>query len=246
MKIINLHDIHNKIDVLATTFEKIKHDFENEVIKPVLTFCGDFVDNPSDQTKKKKNIEIIRDMIWEMEDLGFKTIATPGNHDVGKSGIFYNNDDKNRFYKLFQLQRGEINYIEHENVYIIALDSTAGSNQTLMAAGRIGKEQLQKFEKVCKDIGYFKKKVVIMHHHAVKRANHLDAKGMELVDAEEYAKVAIRNRILLTLHGHRHSYQGLYRKNGILTYTSGSLKNDSKYSIVEIKENEEIWASNWK
>ena len=26
MKIINLHDIHNKIDVLATTFEKIKND----------------------------------------------------------------------------------------------------------------------------------------------------------------------------------------------------------------------------
>lgn len=246
MKIINLHDIHNRFEVLEKTLHRIEEDYRGENMKPILTFCGDFLNSPEDKHNGKLILEIMRDMIWEMEDKGFQTIVTPGNHDVGSNGIFYSKSDHERFYSIFQLQKDQINYIEQEGIYIIAIDSTADSDTTFMAAGKIGEEQLQELEQLCIRIGKEVPKIVIMHHHPIKRASHLDSKGMELVDAEQYRAIARQNNVILTLHGHRHSYQGLYDGRGILTFTSGRMRNDLKYSVVEIRNQEEVWASYWR
>lgn len=255
IKIVTVTDIHNNcidfdavVDRVIDKTEDFASDgdrsgdlFRHEDLN-LFVITGDIQDDPEAEFEGVLVTEMIGYGIAKLEEAGFSVMVVPGNHDVGRAGIFYSSSAKKFFNQQFCIDEYPY-HIEfpEDGLCVIGVDSTAGSDDTILAAGEITKKQLDRIDQILSETEC-KHKVILMHHHPVKRAQHKDAVGMELVDAAKYQKIARRNGVTVTIHGHRHSYQGLYRKEGILTFTPGKLSGD-KFAMLEIRDNGMIFST---
>ncbi|HOB82979.1 MAG TPA: metallophosphoesterase [Bacteroidales bacterium] len=201
-KIIHLSDLHighedcgNKFRTIIDNIAFLKQPARNYIV--VIT--GDIVDNANDISYTDEAI----DSIHLLEKLGYMVLPVPGNHDYGtgtRGDVKFVEIFKERFYKNTGITYPKVDIIE--GVIFIGLDSTAEElhwYDRFLSEGELGKEQLQKLEKIINDPDINGlKKVVYLHHHP------FDFKlGMQLRDSDELKKL-IENKIDALLFGHYH------------------------------------------
>ena len=256
IKIVAVTDIHNNVKDLEKLVDRVisktedfplvragknDHTFDHSDLN-LFVITGDIQDDPGDKVDSVPVTDHVNEDMIRLDEAGFMCFVVPGNHDVGKKGIFYSEAAKDHFCKQFDTHVFPYHYeFPAYDFCLIGVDSTAGADDTILAAGEIGKAQLEELDRILSET-QCKHKVVLMHHHPVKRTSHSDSVGMELVDSEEYRRIATKWGVTLTIHGHRHSYQGQYKKEGILTFTPGKLKGD-RFSVVEIRDNGRVFST---
>ena len=201
-KIIHLSDLHvghedcgNKFSTIIDNIAFLKQPADNYVV--VIT--GDIVDDAN----KSEQMDEAADSIQRFEELGYKVLVIPGNHDYGTGtmgdkkfiGLF-----KKKYFKTDGITYPKLDIIE--GVAFIGLDSTAEElhwYDRFLSEGELGKEQLTKLKEIVNDPDIARLlKVVYLHHHP------FDFKlGMHLRDSNELKKI-IENKIDALLFGHYH------------------------------------------
>ena len=209
MKIIHLSDLHigykhkNEIFPMTGRVDKII-DYLIALKVPhreyTIVITGDMVDNAFND----ENYETARELIGKLKEK-FRVFMVPGNHDYG-TGVMTNKKFIKKFKKYFledDVEYPKVDLID--DIVFIGLDSMAEEvnwYDTLGANGELGKEQLNRLDKI---IDRYKnsKKVVYLHHHPF-HPTFLH----ELKDSESLGKV-VANRIDALLFGHNHAGDNL-------------------------------------
>ena len=188
-------DCGNKFSTIIDNITFLKQPADNYVV--VIT--GDIVDDAN----KSEQMDEAADSIQRFEELGYKVLLVPGNHDYGTGtmgeekfvGLF-----KKKYFKTEGITYPKLDIIE--GVAFIGLDSTAEElhwYDRFLSEGELGKEQLAKLKEIINDPDIARLlKVVYLHHHP------FDFKlGMQLKDSKDLRKI-IEKKVDALLFGHYH------------------------------------------
>jgi predicted phosphohydrolase len=202
MKIIHLSDLHIGHKECGERFQTIIGNISSRMTPAedyIIVITGDICDNASNPEQREEAAHSLE----ELQGLGYRILAVPGNHDYG-TGTIGNIRNvklfKERFYKDPDITYPKTDIIN--NTAFIGLDSTAEElnwHDRIFAQGELGREQLERLEKILNDNEISKMmKVVYLHHHP------FDFKiGRQLKDSGHLKKI-IENRISILLFGHYH------------------------------------------
>jgi 3',5'-cyclic AMP phosphodiesterase CpdA len=210
MKIIHLSDLHIGHEDCGERFHTITGNLCSRMLPAedyIIVITGDITDNGNDPGQREEAASSLR----ELENRGYRILAVPGNHDYG-TGTMGNIKNVKVFKETF-FKDPDISYPKTDiinNILFIGLDSTAEElnwHDRIFAQGELGREQLDRLEKILNipEINSMTK-VVYLHHHP------FDFKfGRQLKDSEDLKKI-ISNRINILLFGHYHrSKQSAYK-----------------------------------
>jgi predicted MPP superfamily phosphohydrolase len=202
-KIIHLSDLHighedcgNKFLTIIDNISFLKQPASNYII----LISGDIVD---DATKTEQIDEAVKS-IKILEELRYKVLVIPGNHDYGTGSL---GDKKfvllfkEKFFKSRDITYPKLDIIDE--MAFIGLDSTAEElhwHDRFFSEGELGKDQLKRLKNIISNPEVAnKKKIVYLHHHPV------DFKfGMQLKDKNDLKRI-IENKIDVLLFGHYHN-----------------------------------------
>ncbi len=201
-KIIHLSDLHVghedcgvKFRLIIDNIAFLKQPANNYIV----LITGDIVDNANHGGQIDEAVEAIK----QFEELGYRILVIPGNHDYGtgiKGDEKFVDLFKERYYKFRGISYPKLDIIDE--IAFIGLDSTAEELHWLdrfLSQGELGKEQLNRLKEMLNgpEVAGLKK-VVYLHHHP------FDFKpGMHLKDHSDLKKI-IENKIDMLLFGHYH------------------------------------------
>jgi 3',5'-cyclic AMP phosphodiesterase CpdA len=137
----------------------------------------------------------------------FPGLAVPGNHDyytrgVAASGLFeryfapwQNGERVNGGFYPFAQRVG--------HVWLVAVNSATGNRWFWDATGSVGEEQLARLEALLERLGPGPR-ILVTHYPVCLASGAPEARYHGLHDLTELVAAAVRGRVCLWLHGHRH------------------------------------------
>lgn len=202
MKIIHLSDLHIGHKECGERFRTIIKNLSSRMTPAedyIIVITGDITDNSNNPGQREEAARSLEDL----QDRGYRILAVPGNHDYGTGTI--GNKRNIRLFKENFYKDPDITYPRKDiinNKAFIGLDSTAEElnwHDRIFAQGELGREQLERLEKILNDYAISKMmKVVYLHHHP------FDFRiGRQLKDSGDLKEI-IENRINILLFGHYH------------------------------------------
>ena len=198
----------------------------------VVVVSGDVIERPGD----RHGLQLGRGML---DECGLPWVVVPGNHDIYRPG------HPDVFNEVF----GEYPRVEvHAGVEFILFDSMAGlpleerdvaerlyGDYVCYPEGRVGAAQYAAVEAMLAPAGTYPR-AVVLHHHVMRQ--HADLmpgvpKGMgvtedavgtmkTLLDADALVAWALRHRVRVVYHGHKHLFQPGMRAGRLLVLNGGS------------------------
>jgi 3',5'-cyclic AMP phosphodiesterase CpdA len=133
-------------------------------------------------------------------------LAVPGNHD------YYTGQSRQARYfetAFARWQQGErVNEQTYPftrnvgNYHVIGVNSATENRGFWDARGRVGQEQLDRLEKLCKAL--VGPKILVTHYPLILRNGQPERKGRQLRDAQALAEVITPYQFIAWLHGHQH------------------------------------------
>jgi 3',5'-cyclic AMP phosphodiesterase CpdA len=197
----------------------------------VVVVSGDVIERPGD----KLGLQLGRGLL---DDSGLPWVVVPGNHDVYRPG------HPDAFNEVF----GEYPRVEVlAGIEFILFDSMAGlpleerdvaerlyGDYVCYTEGRVGAAQYAQVEAMLAPQGTYPR-AVVLHHHVMRQ--HADLmpgvpKGMgvtedavgtmkTLIDADALVSWALRQRVRVVYHGHKHVFQQPGMRAGRLLVLNG-------------------------
>lgn len=197
----------------------------------VVVVSGDVIERPGDL----HGLQLGRGLL---DDCGLPWLVVPGNHDVYRPG---HPDEFNEVFGNYP--RVEV----HAGIEFILFDSMAGlpleqrdiaerlyGDYVCYTEGRVGAAQYAAVEEMLAPQGTYPR-AIVLHHHVMRQ--HADLmpgvpKGMgltedavgtmkTLLDADALVSWALRHRVRVVYHGHKHLFQQPGMRAGRLLVLNG-------------------------
>lgn len=201
-RIIHLSDLHVGHKECGRRFRTIIDNIaflKQPAYNYIILITGDIADNANHGEQTDEAVDAIN----RLEELGYKVLVVPGNHDYG-TGVLGNEKFvglfKKKYYGSRRISYPKLDIIDE--IAFIGLDSTAEELHRIdrfLSEGELGLAQLRRLKRILKrpEVAGCRK-VVYLHHHP------FDFKlGMQLRDSNELRNI-IENKIDALLFGHYH------------------------------------------
>jgi 3',5'-cyclic AMP phosphodiesterase CpdA len=239
MKFLHISDLHISGNIkLNNREEKLLKKIKDKYPDHYLILTGDITDDGK--------IEQYKNAYKLLKPFKNKIFICPGNHDFGAKGNFYSRERAKRFDNLLmdKLNQGGnfydnnqpvINVLSEDDikVMIISLDSNLETEHVLdTACGKVGRKQRNYLDQVLSDEDNLSmKKIVLLHHHPFLHG--FKNIVLKLKDAKKFRKV-IRNRVDVVMYGHKHRYEKVRKKDGLIYLASDNSGNSFKVRELSI------------
>ncbi|MFO0937519.1 MAG: metallophosphoesterase [Gemmataceae bacterium] len=134
-------------------------------------------------------------------------IAVPGNHDYYVRNDVRMNRFESNFTPWLEGQRIDDHRFPFArrvgHCWIIALNSAKANFLSIDASGRVGREQLARFQELCRSLSPGPR--ILVTHYPLRKANgKMEIPTRRLRDHRQVLAAAIESGISLWLHGHIH------------------------------------------
>ena len=165
-------------------------------------------------------------------------VAVPGNHDYYSRKARMRGTFETTFANWQQGERidGERYPFAKKvgNYWLVCVCSATENRGFWDARGRIGKDQLERFDRLCEKLEGFK--IVVTHYPLLIRKAKPEHRGRQLRDAGELAELVAKHRCLAWLHGHRHRCYWLtpMKKHPFTMICSGSVTQRKRWMYYDI------------
>jgi predicted MPP superfamily phosphohydrolase len=209
-RIIHLSDLHVGHKECGRRFRTIIDNIaflKQPAYNYIILITGDIADNANHGEQTDEAVDAIN----RLEELGYKVLVVPGNHDYG-TGVLGNEKFvglfKKKYYGSRRISYPKLDIIDE--IAFIGLDSTAEELHRIdrfLSEGELGLAQLRRLKRILKrpEVAGCRK-VVYLHHHP------FDFKlWMQLKDSDELKKI-IENKIDMLLFGHYHKDPNIARR----------------------------------
>lgn len=135
-------------------------------------------------------------------------IAVPGNHDyytkaVAAAGLFERHFD--RWQQGVRVDEARYPFAQKVgHVWLVAVNSSVASRLPWDAAGRVGDDQLQRLERLLKQLDQGPR-ILVTHYPVCRSCGRHEYPMRGLRDLKSLIEVSVRGGVCLWLHGHRHT-----------------------------------------
>jgi 3',5'-cyclic AMP phosphodiesterase CpdA len=165
-------------------------------------------------------------------------VITPGNHDYYTKASRVGGNFEKTFRNWQEGERIEAALYPFAkkvgDFWIVAVCSATENRGFWDARGRVGDEQLARFDKLCERLEG--PKILATHYPMLLRKGQPEHPGRQLRDADKLAKLVKKHKFLAWLHGHRHRsfWYTPTPKHPYAMICSGSVTHKKRWMYLDI------------